>query len=340
MDLPPLCKHAYVVSIQECELVAYRNLSYICLSHWQGRQAKHTCRRKTDALLPKLEEKQTKHPTHPKQHITPTIALFFYFFLLCCLLYLPLPPFIHATLQSPSLTSQLCRKGNTFPFWKHPPPQPKDPVSFSLVIPIHQEGTITGKEILAYTGVRSKQGLTIPHQLLGNSPLPGAGCSELPAHQAGSCVCKRTGCPLPTPRVAKMMLWSYLKQFTYILLALAVHLTWKSSAKPSIHRNQEPSMRSPPRLPQQQERRRGGKATRLRAQNPLPIPWTLPLRLSAVFDWVATPGAGAAMPGCCGRAGAAEPTSRCELAVDLRVHFLVAHVASDLLRRLSDDGNS
>lgn len=77
-----------------------------------------------------------------------------------------------------------------------------DPVSFSLVTLIHQEE----KEVLAYTGVRSKQGLKIPHQLLGSSPLPGAGCSELPAHKAGSCMCEHTGCPLPMPQAAKMML--------------------------------------------------------------------------------------------------------------------------------------
>lgn len=103
--------------------------------------------------------------------------------------------------------------------------------------PIHQEGTIIGKELLAYTAVRSKQGLKIPHQLLGSLPLPGVGCSELPAHQAGSCACKRTGCLLPMPPVAKMMLWSYLKQSTHTPLALAVHLPRKPSAKPSIHRS-------------------------------------------------------------------------------------------------------
>lgn len=64
-------------------------------------------------------------------------------------------------------------------------------------------------------------------------------------------------------------------------------------------------------------------------QSPAPAatqPWPSP----AACDQAASPG----------RAGATEPTSRCELAVDLRVHFLVAHVTSDLLRGLSDDGNS
>lgn len=41
-----------------------------------------------------------------------------------------------------------------------------------------------------------------------------------------------------------------------------------------------------------------------------------------------------------GPTGARRLTSCCEPAVDLRVDFLVSHVASDLLHRLSDDGDS
>lgn len=41
-----------------------------------------------------------------------------------------------------------------------------------------------------------------------------------------------------------------------------------------------------------------------------------------------------------GPSGARKLTSRCEPAVDLGVDFLVPQVASDLLHRLSDDGDS
>lgn len=64
------------------------------------------------------------------------------------------------------------------------------------------------------------------------------------------------------------------------------------------------------------------EATCLGAHSPLPLP-ELWLWLSAGLD-----------------SGATEPTSGCELAVDLRVHFLVPHVASDLLGRLADHGDS
>lgn len=187
VDPPPFFKHTFVVSIKDYELVPFTN---------RASKKKHTLG-KTDTLT-KTRRKQTSR-TQTSYHIYYSSILVF--FLLCWLLYLPIPPFIYATIQSASLTSQLCRKENTFPFWKHPPPQPR-----AIQIQFHflwwfqsPRRDNNWDDVLAYTRVRRKQGLELSHQQLGSSPLPGASCSDLPAHSAVSAHVNAWGCPLFMP---------------------------------------------------------------------------------------------------------------------------------------------
>lgn len=172
MDPPPF-KHTFVISIKEYELVAYRNPSYICLSYRQGEQAKNARKEKTCTITKtgrKINEK------NPEQHITSTIAPFLfssYYAVFCICLSLPAPMQHYGALlprHSSAGRKTHFPSGNIHNLGKFRS-------SFSLVTPMYQE-RIIGKEVLVYPGAESKQGLEASHQLLGSSPLPGAGCSN------------------------------------------------------------------------------------------------------------------------------------------------------------------
>lgn len=120
MDPPPFFKHTFVVSIKEYELVAHRNPSYICPSYRQGEQAKNTRRGKTDALLPKSEEKTNKKT--PNTHLLQLHSCF-------------LPAMLFAVFVCPSphpcnITEHFScetalQEGKHISLLKHPPPQPR-----------------------------------------------------------------------------------------------------------------------------------------------------------------------------------------------------------------------
>lgn len=117
--------------------------------------------------------RKTTPPQAPKQHITSTIAPFLFssHYAVCCIC-LSLPScnvterFSHVTaLQEGKHVSLLETSTSTTE-------RNSDPVSFSLVAPIHQEGIIIGEDVLAYTGVRSKQGLKYPVSRSAAHPRP------------------------------------------------------------------------------------------------------------------------------------------------------------------------